>query len=46
MVRDPSRKVLGRWAKSLADIGVTEDLLEEGYGLGYARALESFKRTP
>jgi glycosyltransferase involved in cell wall biosynthesis len=46
LVRDPSRAVLGRWAKSLADIGVTEDLLAEGYGLAYARALESFKRTP
>jgi glycosyltransferase involved in cell wall biosynthesis len=45
LVRDPTNKVLGRWAKSLADIGVDEHLLGEGYGLSYARALASFKRS-
>jgi hypothetical protein len=31
-----------RWADALADLGVTEPDLIEGYGLDFARALESF----
>jgi glycosyltransferase involved in cell wall biosynthesis len=44
LVRDPARLVLSRWARSLAEIGVDEDLLQEGYGVAYARALEGFAR--
>jgi glycosyltransferase involved in cell wall biosynthesis len=44
LLRDPSRSVMARWAKSLAEIGVDEPLLEEGFGASYARALESFRR--
>jgi len=31
-----------RWADALADIGVGEAQLADGYGLRFARALESF----
>jgi hypothetical protein len=31
-----------RWADALADLGVSEAGLGEGYGLRFARALESF----
>jgi glycosyltransferase involved in cell wall biosynthesis len=46
LVRDPGRQVLARWASSLADLGVDDALGDEGYGVSYARALESFKRSP
>jgi glycosyltransferase involved in cell wall biosynthesis len=43
LVRDPTRRVMARWAKSLAEIGVDEPLVDEGFGASYARALESFR---
>jgi glycosyltransferase involved in cell wall biosynthesis len=43
LVRDPTRVVMARWAKSLAEIGVDESLVDEGFGASYARALESFR---
>jgi glycosyltransferase involved in cell wall biosynthesis len=43
---DPTRSILTRWAGSLAAVGVDDALVEEGYGVSYARALESFERTP
>jgi glycosyltransferase involved in cell wall biosynthesis len=46
IVADPARAILTRWAGSLAAIGVDGALVEEGYGVSYARALESFERTP
>jgi glycosyltransferase involved in cell wall biosynthesis len=46
IVLDPAGAVMARWASSLADIGVDESLAEDGYGVSYARALESFKRSP
>jgi glycosyltransferase involved in cell wall biosynthesis len=46
LVLDPARQVLSRWASSLAEIGVDDALVGEGYGGSYAEALESFKRTP
>ena len=46
LVLDPARQVLARWASSLAELGLDDALGDEGYGLSYARALESFKRTP
>jgi HEAT repeat protein len=46
LVMDPTLAVRGRWASSLVDIGVDEALVARGFGVSYARALESFKRTP
>jgi glycosyltransferase involved in cell wall biosynthesis len=46
LVRDPARKAMALWGRSLADIGVDEAMLGQGYGLEYAWAMESFKRTP
>jgi glycosyltransferase involved in cell wall biosynthesis len=45
ILRDPTGPTMGRWARSLADIGVRQRELDLGYGLRYARALESFKGT-
>jgi glycosyltransferase involved in cell wall biosynthesis len=46
LVRDPARKALAIWGKSLVDIGITEDEIAEGYGTAYARALRSFEPGP
>jgi len=46
IVLDPARAVLARWAGSLAAVGVDDTLVGEGYGVSYARALESFQRSP
>ncbi len=46
LVADPSRAIVTRWAESLAAVGVDEARVEEGYGISYVRALESFERTP
>jgi glycosyltransferase involved in cell wall biosynthesis len=45
IVRDPVGPAMARWARSLADIGITQREVDQGYGLRYARALESFKGT-
>jgi glycosyltransferase involved in cell wall biosynthesis len=45
LVMDPTRAVRANWASSLVDIGVDEALAEQGYGVSYVRALESFVRT-
>jgi len=42
VVDDPVGPNMRRWADALADLGVTEPRLVEGYGLAFARALESF----
>jgi hypothetical protein len=42
VVDDPVGPNMRRWADALADLGVTERDLVEGYGLDFARALESF----
>jgi hypothetical protein len=42
IVDDPVGGNMRRWADALADIGVTETQLADGYGLSFARALESF----
>jgi glycosyltransferase involved in cell wall biosynthesis len=42
VVDDPVGQNMRRWADALADLGVTEPELAEGYGLEFARALESF----
>lgn len=46
VVLDPTSAVMSRWAASLAAVGVDEAMADEGYGVSYARALESFKRSP
>jgi glycosyltransferase involved in cell wall biosynthesis len=46
IVGDPTRPILTRWAESLAAIGIDDALVQEGYGISYAHALESFERTP
>jgi len=46
LVRDPARKALAIWGKSLVDIGITEDGVGVGYGSEYARALRSFEPGP
>ena len=43
LVRDPVRKAEARWAGALADLGIGEEELRRGYGVGYARALEGFR---
>jgi glycosyltransferase involved in cell wall biosynthesis len=45
LVRDPARKAMAIWGKSLVDVGITDAMVGEGYGMEYARALESFKGT-
>ena len=47
LVRDPARKAMAIWGKSLVDVGITEDMVARGFGMEYARALEGFSaRTP
>lgn len=43
---DPGRRALARWAGALADLGVTDRQLDQGYGLSYPRALEEFGPKP
>ena len=42
LLKDPTRRALARWGGALVDLGVTGDALREGYGAGYAAALEEF----
>jgi len=42
MLEDPTRRALSRWAGAMQDMGVGEHELARGYGLSYARALETF----
>jgi hypothetical protein len=42
LVADPIGDNMRRWADALADLGVHEAELADGYGLRFARALESF----
>jgi hypothetical protein len=42
VVDDPVGANMRRWADALADLGLTEPDLVEGFGLDFARALESF----
>lgn len=46
ILRDPTGPTMARWARALGDIGVRQPELDLGYGVRYARALESFKGTP
>jgi glycosyltransferase involved in cell wall biosynthesis len=45
LVRDPAHKALAIWGKALADLGADETDLREGLGVGYARALATFRGT-
>jgi hypothetical protein len=42
VVHDPVGGNMRRWADALADVGVTGAEVADGYGLRFARALESF----
>jgi glycosyltransferase involved in cell wall biosynthesis len=42
LVLDPARQVLARWATSLAEIGIDEHLVDDGFGASYAHAVDSF----
>ena len=46
VVHDPVRAPMARWAGALVELGLTEEQLALGWGRRYARALESFKRSP
>jgi glycosyltransferase involved in cell wall biosynthesis len=46
VVHDVTGSAMARWAHALADVGVTQEYVDAGYGIRYARALESFKRSP
>jgi hypothetical protein len=46
VVHDVTGSAMARWAHALADVGITQDYVDAGYGIRYARALESFKRSP
>ena len=43
LVRDPARKAMAIWGKSLVDAGITEEMVAEGYGMEYARALAQLR---
>jgi glycosyltransferase involved in cell wall biosynthesis len=45
LVRDPAHKAMAIWGKALADMGADEADLEEGLGVGYARAFSTFRGT-
>ena len=45
-MRDPGRKAMAIWGKSLVDAGITEDMVAEGFGMEYAHALRSFEPGP
>jgi glycosyltransferase involved in cell wall biosynthesis len=45
VVHDVTGSAMARWAHALADVGITQDYVDAGYGIRYARALESFKRS-
>jgi glycosyltransferase involved in cell wall biosynthesis len=45
IAEDVTAPAMARWARALADIGVTQEHVDAGYGLSYARALEGFKRS-
>jgi glycosyltransferase involved in cell wall biosynthesis len=46
VVHDPIRAPMSRWAGALVELGWTQEQLALGWGRRYARALESFKRSP
>jgi glycosyltransferase involved in cell wall biosynthesis len=46
LLHDPARRVLARWGGALVDIGITQEGLNEGFGLSYTRALDEFRPGP
>ncbi len=46
LIGDPAHKALAMWGGALADLGLDERHLAQGFGLAYARALEDFERSP
>lgn len=45
LLLDPAHAVMARWARGLAEIGVDDALVAEGFGLSYVRALEGFTKA-
>jgi hypothetical protein len=45
LLQDPARQALARWAGALLDCGVSEEEMEEGFGLSYIQALSTFARS-
>ncbi|MDP9241694.1 MAG: hypothetical protein M3O84_00795 [Actinomycetota bacterium] len=45
LLKDPARQALARWAGALLDIGVSEEAMNEGFGLSYMQALSGFARS-
>ena len=43
LVRDPARKAMAIWGRSLVDAGITEDLVLEGFGLELREGAASFE---
>ena len=43
LIADPIGPARQRWARALADLGLTESELALGHGLSYARALDGFR---
>lgn len=43
VVHDPVGPAMARWARAMVEMGADQDSLDAGYGLKYARSLESFK---
>ena len=39
LLLDPRRLALNRWARALNDIGISDEGLNEGFGIGYVRGL-------
>jgi glycosyltransferase involved in cell wall biosynthesis len=44
VVYDPVGPAMARWARAMVEMGADQEVLDTGYGLKYARALEGFKR--
>ncbi len=40
LILDPRRMALARWARSLNDLGIGEEQLDEGFGVSYAGGLD------
>jgi glycosyltransferase involved in cell wall biosynthesis len=43
---DPAEAVGAAWARRLAELGMTEDLVRAGHGVAYVRALRDFTPSP
>lgn len=46
LVRDPARVALAVWGHALVDVGIGEEMVADGFGMDYVRALRSFEPGP